>query len=242
MKKQYIRNYIYLDRSNIDMVYNQFVCNQRIEKTISTYTVDGKICANVGTGNMIKQVFDSSIDATIDGGIAIEEERSHILTHENKVNEILEGLYRNQVENLSDYISKDPIQSDKMFTCKSVFSLDGVYDVDKGTQVTPTEIINNPFLYSNVSYYFSSTPQTIYDTDDNFIIPNSAINNDYRVLMSIDGKYMCRSVRHITNKLKLKANFIFYIWGELSYDGIDDRVKLYSIKPFAIWRLTSHNM
>ena len=242
MNKQHIRNYIYLDCKNIDMFYNQFAGNNRMEKTTSTHTVNGEICADIGSGEVIKKVFNSSIGATVEGGIILQEESSHMLTYENKVNEIIENIYNNQVETLSDYIANNPPQSETTIACRAVFSLDYVFDNDRKSLVTRTDIVNNPFLYSNVSYRFVSTPQTIYGTEDEFIVPNSAVDHDYEVDMYIDGKFMYRSVRHITNKLKLKSNFTFYIWGALSYGGSNNRKRLYNIKPFAIWRLTNRNM
>ena len=69
MNKQHIRNYIYLDRNNIDMFYNQFADNSRTEKITSTHTFNGEICADIGSGEVIKKVFDSSLGATVGGGL-----------------------------------------------------------------------------------------------------------------------------------------------------------------------------
>lgn len=233
-----IRFYLYLDKEGIDSIYAQFPNgNSNYKETISQQ-IDGKIDANLEVTSPFKALGSVSAEAVAGAQHEIIQEQEIVVTYEEKVKYIQKKLNQNHCGFISDILKSNPHLTSWLIVCKGIFRLTAAIDDNTNNRVSISDIRNNPYSYTNLSFNFCSTPTLCHTSDKTDLLKDALESGEYYVDMYFSGSKLVRNVRHITNELKFGKDFMFTVLGELSYEGDT----IYSLKPYAIWRQTDRNI
>lgn len=233
-----IRFYLYIDKEGIDSIYAQIPGSKPNYKETISQQVDGKIDTNLKINTPFNAWGSISAGATADAQREIIHEQSVVITYEEKIKNLQENLNQSQCRFISDVLKNIPHWTNQLIVCKGLFRLIGAIDDNSNSKVSISDIRNNPYSYTRLSFNFCSTPALCYTSDTKSLLKYALEKEEYYVDMYFSGSKLVRSVRHITNEVKFGRDFMFTVLGELSYKGN----AIYNLKPYAIWRQTDTNM
>lgn len=233
-----IKHFIYIDKDAINSIYEQ-ITNEQIPVKIKTTNYTGSsINGNVKSDSLIRRVISASIDGTAEVNQKIEKELENNLSIEKKIDEIIKKCFNNKVQRLSDIINKKLFIDNSFVVCNAIFRFEYAYDEDISKILKQTDISNNPFGYKNLSYSFSNSDKIQFLSEKNSIFDSSFESGGYYVDMFFNSSNMVRNVRHINNNVKYGKDFMFYVLGDLTFEGKN----IFCLKPYVIWRMTNRNM
>ncbi len=228
-----IKHYIYLDKDSINQIYSQLPNAIIPAKITTTDSINGMINPEIGSSGLLKTHLAAKVDASHE----TQEEYNTIVTLENKVDFILKQLIK-KVEFLADILNQKNKFTNALVACQSIFRFIRAYDEDEQRFVLQSEIIGNPYKYTNLSFNFASINNLQYCGDDVDLMNYALEYNSYYVDMFFSGSKMTRGVRHLTNNIKYNKDFMLFVLGEITFEGHN----IYCLKPYAIWRMTDRNM
>lgn len=218
MKEVPIRHFIYIDKEYINSLYYQIPDIQIPSRIITKNSVLGS--AKVG--------LLSSLSANAESTHEYESQYQIEVFPEHKVNTIISQIFGNEIQLLPDILSNPFAGNSKLIACLGLFRFNYAYDNEAKCYLTQGDIAANPLRQRDLAFVFASCSDYI----DTFC-PES-----YYIELLFSSSKMIRGVRHITNNIKYGTDFTFGILGEI----VKCRKGFYSIKPGAIWRMTSRNL
>lgn len=230
-----IRFYIYIDTEGIDSLYHQIIGAKVIEKAIETDCIEGDLSSSIGNSGFLKSIMSAEIASTLNVHHQETQESKTIVSVEQKIKSIQEYLSIQNVERLEDIIKKPTYKLDKLIACKAIFRLVQAFDEDDKESLTPSQIALNPYKYKHLSFVFNTTKNINRLSAHEDLLTDALTHENYFVDMVFGKEKMVRSVRHITTELKYGADFMFFVLGELSYEGSN----IFCLKPYAVWRQTN---
>lgn len=233
-----IRFYLYIDKEGIDSLYNQIPNIQYDSISATSSVLNGKGEGSIKIETPLIPLGAASIGTAIDAKYEVSQEQHIKITYEQKIELIHQNLNNSKVDLLTDILDDDVIINDRLIVGKGLFRLKEAYDDKNGCSLTEYDIKSKPYSYKELSFNFCSIPTLGLVPNDKSPYSFAYDNRIYYVDMFMSGEKMVRSVRHITNQLKYNKDFMFTVLGHICYMGD----KIYSLKPFAIWRETGRNI
>ncbi len=233
-----IRFYLYIDKEGIDSLYNQIPDMQYDSINATSSVLNGKGEGSIEFKTPLKLLGSASVGTEIDAKYEVSQEQHIKITYEQKIELIHKNLNNGKVDLLTDILDDDVIINDRLIVGKGLFRLNEAYDDKNGCSLTEYAIKSKPYSYKELSFNFCSIPTLGLVPNDKSPYSFAYDNRTYYVDMFMSGEKMVRSVRHITNQLKYNKDFMFTVLGHISNEGN----KIFSLKPYAIWRETDKNI
>lgn len=233
-----IRFYIYIDTDGIDSLYHQIISTKVSGKEIETNCIDGDLSSSIGNSGFLKSIMSAEIASTLNAHHQETKESQTIVSVQHKIKYIQERLSIQNIDRLEDIIKNPTYKLDKLIACKAIFRLVQVFDEDSKETLSPSQIALNPYKYKHLSFVFNTTKNINRLSAHEDLLTDAMLQENYFVDMILGKEKMVRSVRHITTELKYGKDFMFFVLGELSYEGNN----IFCLKPYAVWRQTNRNI
>lgn len=214
---QTIKPYVYIDKNGIESLYNQLPNAIRTTKIKTSSNLAGTIQSEVNAG--LSKIISGNLKSEIDSNSSISEEYVNEVSIEDKIDSLI--LFQapdGNLQTLFEAAKRTTEGSNSLVVCRSCFTFLKAYDEKNEKTISQSDISEDPLKYKELSFVFKSS--------DRF-----ANHDEINVEMFLSSSNLVRSVRHLNYAIQYDKDFLFKVFGELSYRKNGN----YYLKPFAIW-------